>query len=53
MDGDGRAEPDPLGPGGGRGEEHLGGGHGEVAAVVLPHSERMESDFVRELGLVE
>ena len=53
QDRDGRAEPDVLGPGGRRGEEHLGGGDGEVTAVVLPHAEGVEPDLVRQLGLFQ
>ena len=42
-----------LGPGGRRGEEHLGGGDCEVAAVVLPHAEGMEPHLIRQLGLFQ
>ena len=49
----GGAEPDVLGPGGRGGEEDLGRGHGEVAAVVLAHAEGMEPHLVSELCLFE
>ena len=42
-----------LGPGGGGGQEHLRGGHCEVAAVVLPHAEGVKSDGVGQLRLVQ
>ncbi len=51
--GHGGAEPDVLGPGCGGGQEHLRGGDGEVAAVVLPHAEGVEPDVVRQFRLLQ
>jgi hypothetical protein len=47
------AEADAAGARGDRGEHHLGGGHGEVVAVVLAHADEVEPHLVGEHGLVD
>ena len=50
-DGDGGAEPDPLGAAGDGREQDLGGADGEVGAVVLADAEEVHADPVGQLGL--
>ena len=48
-DGDGRAEPDPLGAAGDRREHDFGRADGEVGAMVLAHAEEVHAHPVRQL----
>ncbi len=49
--GHGRAEPDAARPPRDRGQHDVGGGDGEVVAVVLAHAEEVEPDLVGQHAL--
>ncbi len=51
--GDRRAEPDPLGAAGDRGQDHFRSRHGEVVAMMLADADEVDPDGIGEDGLLD